>query len=131
MSLLVAIGVSYDADPDQVEALLIEEATKAAATVPGLLSDPAPFVRFIPGFGDSSLNFEVVYYVLDPDYNLYMDIQQQINFALFKRFEEEHIDFAFPTRTLHVASVPAPAPRHAGLQAAGEPLGKEGADKSK
>ena len=51
-------------------------------------------------FGDYSLNFEVVYYVLSADYNQYMDIQQEINLQLFRRFEEENIEFAFPTQTL-------------------------------
>jgi small-conductance mechanosensitive channel len=54
-------------------------------------------------YGDSSLNFEVVYYVLDPDYNVYMDIQQGINLGLFQRFAQEGIEFAFPTRTLYMA----------------------------
>jgi small-conductance mechanosensitive channel len=53
-------------------------------------------------FGDSSLNFEIVYFVQDPDYNLYMDIQQAINLALFRYFEQERIDFAYPTRTLYL-----------------------------
>jgi len=53
-------------------------------------------------FGDSSINFEVVYFVQDPDFNLYMDIQQAINLALFRYFEQESIDFAYPTRTLYV-----------------------------
>jgi small-conductance mechanosensitive channel len=54
-------------------------------------------------FGESSLDFEVVYFVLDQDYTLYMDIQQKINFALFKRFEEEGIGFAYPTRTIYMS----------------------------
>jgi small-conductance mechanosensitive channel len=58
-------------------------------------------------FGDSSLNFEVVYYVLDPDYNLYMDIQQAINLALIDHFTEMSVEFAFPTRTLHIETLPA------------------------
>lgn len=53
-------------------------------------------------FGDSSYDFEVVYYVLDPDYNLHMDIQQDINFKLVDRFQKEGIEFAYPTRTLHM-----------------------------
>lgn len=53
-------------------------------------------------YGDSSLNFEVVYFVRDPDYNVYMDIQQSINLAVFERFAREGIDFAYPTRTLHL-----------------------------
>jgi small-conductance mechanosensitive channel len=53
-------------------------------------------------YGDFSLNFEIVYYVLNPDFNLYMDIQQAINLTMFRRFEEEGINFAYPTRTLYV-----------------------------
>jgi small-conductance mechanosensitive channel len=55
-------------------------------------------------YGDSSLDFEVVYYVLSPDFNLYMDIQQNINFSLYERFAREQIEFAYPTRTLIMAS---------------------------
>lgn len=51
-------------------------------------------------FGEYCLNFEVVYYVLSADYNQYMDIQQEINLQLFRRFEEENIEFALPTQTL-------------------------------
>ena len=53
-------------------------------------------------YGDSSLDFEVVYYVTAPDYNIYMDIQQAINLEIFRRFQEEKIDFAYPTQTLFV-----------------------------
>lgn len=54
-------------------------------------------------FGDSAYVFEIVYYVLDPDYNVYMDCQQRFNLELCRRFEERGIEFAYPTRTLHVA----------------------------
>jgi small-conductance mechanosensitive channel len=47
-------------------------------------------------YPDSSLNFETVYYVLDPDYNRYMDIQQTINLRIFEVFQREGIVFAFP-----------------------------------
>jgi small-conductance mechanosensitive channel len=53
-------------------------------------------------YGDFSLNFEVVYYVLEPDYNIYMDIQQEINLSLFSTFEREKIAFAYPTREIIV-----------------------------
>jgi small-conductance mechanosensitive channel len=53
-------------------------------------------------YGDSSLVFEVVYYVLERDYNLYMDIQQKINLTLCRQFEKEHIEFAYPTQTLYI-----------------------------
>ncbi len=62
-------------------------------------------------YGDSSLNFEVVYYVLDRDYNLYMDIQQSINLAMFEGFQAAGIEFAYPTRTLYLT--PATGDAHA------------------
>jgi small-conductance mechanosensitive channel len=58
-------------------------------------------------YGDSALVFESVYHVLAPDYNTYMNVHQDINLAIFERFGEERIEFAFPTRTVHV--VPAAA----------------------
>ncbi|HVU94260.1 MAG TPA: mechanosensitive ion channel family protein [Puia sp.] len=58
--------------------------------------DRAHFLKF----GESSLDFEVVYYVLDADYNLYMDIQQAINLGIMERFEKEGVSFAFPARTI-------------------------------
>jgi small-conductance mechanosensitive channel len=49
-------------------------------------------------FGDFSLNYEVVYYVLSQDYYEYMDTQEIINLALFQEFEREGISFAYPTK---------------------------------
>jgi small-conductance mechanosensitive channel len=53
-------------------------------------------------YGDFSLNYETVYYVLSGDYNQYMDIQQKINLQIYEAFEQENIVFAFPTRTIHL-----------------------------
>ncbi len=51
----------------------------------------------LKGFGAYSLDFEVVYFLQTADYNLYMDIQQAINFELVDRFAELKIEFAYPT----------------------------------
>jgi small-conductance mechanosensitive channel len=51
-------------------------------------------------FGDSSLDFEAVYYVLTSEYNIYMDVQQAINLELVSAFAREGIEFAYPTRTI-------------------------------
>lgn len=53
-------------------------------------------------FGDFSLNFEVAYYVDTGDYNRYMDTQQEINFGIKEMFEEDGIEFAYPTQTVFV-----------------------------
>ena len=57
MALLIRVGVDYGTDPDLVERLLVEEAKRAVGDVPGLLAEPAPTARLIPGFGDFSLDF--------------------------------------------------------------------------
>jgi small-conductance mechanosensitive channel len=53
-------------------------------------------------YGDSSLNFEIVYFVMDPDYNIYMDTQESINLEIFRQFRVEGIEFAYPTQTVYV-----------------------------
>ena len=53
-------------------------------------------------FGDFSLKFEVVYYVLVADYTKYMDVQQEIYFAIKEAFEKEGIEMAFPTQTIYI-----------------------------
>lgn len=55
-------------------------------------------------FGDSSLDFETVYYVLVADFNVYMDIQQRINLELYDRIQALGASFAFPTRTVLIRS---------------------------
>ena len=53
-------------------------------------------------FGDSSLDFEVAYYVKGNDYSVYMDVQQQVNISLMERLAKMKVDFAYPTRTLFI-----------------------------
>jgi len=100
MSLLIPISVSYGSDPEKVERILIEEAKKAAADVPGLLRDPEPFVRFIPGFGDSSLDFTLICQVRE-----FVDqylAQHELRKRIFKTFKEEGIEIPFPHRTVYL-----------------------------
>lgn len=54
-------------------------------------------------YGESSLDFEVVYFVLSSDYNQYMDVQQAINLYIFEKFQNMGVEFAYPTRTLFVS----------------------------
>ena len=57
-------------------------------------------------YGDFSLVYEVVYYVAGSDYNKYMDIQQEINFAINEEFATRGIEFAYPTQTLYLSKTP-------------------------
>ncbi|MEJ2194063.1 MAG: mechanosensitive ion channel family protein [Ignavibacteriaceae bacterium] len=56
-------------------------------------------------YGDFSLNFEFVYYVLSSDYATYMDIQQAINIEIFNKFEKEGIEFAYPTQLVYMDKI--------------------------
>ncbi len=78
--------------------------------VPGLLHEiieQQEQVRFerahFREYGDSALIYEIVYFVLVPDFSLYMDVQQAINLLIHARFEEEGIEFAYPTTKVFVA----------------------------
>ncbi len=95
--VLFTLGMTYQTPADKLERIpgMIREIIEVQKQV---RFDRAHFSTF----GDFSLNFEIVYWVLDRDYALYMNIQQEINLALYRKFEEEQIEFAYPTQTLFV-----------------------------
>ena len=97
--IVFAIGVTYEISKRQLLAIpaILREAVEAQ---PQAKFDRAHF----KSYGASSLDFEVVYIVQTPDYAVYMDVQQAINVALFERFADEGIDFAYPTQTVHLAN---------------------------
>ncbi len=98
--LPVPVSVSYSSDPDRVEQVLLDEATRAVSEVPGIIAESEPVVRFQPGFGESSLNYTLFCRI--------RDIQDQgavlseLNRRILRRFRREGIAFPFPTRTVHL-----------------------------
>jgi small-conductance mechanosensitive channel len=52
------------------------------------------------GYDPSALTYEVVYTINTADFNLYMDIQQDVNLEIFRRFHDDGINFAYPTQTI-------------------------------
>lgn len=106
MSLLIPIAVGFEADPDRVEQILVEEALAAAGHTPGLLSDPKPFVRFIPGFGEYALQFTLICQVAE-----FVDqyiAQHEIRKRILKRFRKEGIRIPYPVRNMfQTPAVPA------------------------
>jgi small-conductance mechanosensitive channel len=100
MALNIPIGVSYTTDPDHVERVLLEEAQSAAGAIPGLLAEPAPVVRLIPGFGDSALGFTLTCYVAE-----FVDqfpVQHELRKRILKRFQHERIEMPYPARTVYL-----------------------------
>jgi small-conductance mechanosensitive channel len=91
------LGVTYQTPHDKLR------------RIPGIIraaieeQEPVRFDRsHFQSYGDFSLLFETVYYILTPDYNIYMDIQQAINLHIHAQFEAESIEFAYPTQTLYI-----------------------------
>lgn len=93
------IGVTYQTPRDKLKLIptILQEAIESQEQT---RFDRSHFAKY----GDFSLNFETVYFVLVSDYNTYMDIQQAINLHIHERFEAEGIEFAYPTQTLFVHS---------------------------
>jgi small-conductance mechanosensitive channel len=91
-----SVDVTYDTPAEKV------------ARIPAIVRsivESQPATRFdrshFLSFADSSLRIETVYYVLDPDYGVYADTQHAVNVALLRRFSDEEIEFAFPSRTVY------------------------------
>jgi small-conductance mechanosensitive channel len=55
-------------------------------------------------FLDSSLEFELVYWVNAADYLSYANLAHKINLAILKKFQQERVEFAYPTRTLFMST---------------------------
>jgi small-conductance mechanosensitive channel len=91
------LGVTYQTKYDQLK-LIPEIVREVIEPHEKVTFDRAHFKEY----GGSALIFEIVYYVEESDYNLFMDIQQSINLELYKRFEHEGIDFAYPTQTVFI-----------------------------
>jgi small-conductance mechanosensitive channel len=98
MAVLIPVGVSYSSDPGHIEKILLEEAEKAVGDVPGLLAEPKPSVRFIPGFGSSSLDFTLACYV--GEFSDQYLAQSELRKRIFKRFLAEGVDIPYPHQTV-------------------------------
>ncbi len=95
--VILKIGVVYQTTAAQLKKIpgLVKNIIKSVADV---TFDRAHFMAF----NNSSLDFEIVYYILSADYNVYMNKQQEILLAIFETFEKEKIDFAYPSQTLFI-----------------------------
>lgn len=105
--IVFGIRIAYQTGKRQLLAIpgILREAVEAQ---PQASFDRAHF----KAYGVSALEFETVYYVKTADYSAYMDVQQAINVALFERFAEQDIAFAYPTQTVYFANAETDAKVH-------------------
>ena len=94
-----SVGVIYQTSVENVKAIppmikrIIEEHQRVRF-------DRAHF----KSFGDFALIYEIVFWVLTPDYNAFMDLQESINFRLIEEFKKAGIEFAYPTQQLYMTT---------------------------
>jgi potassium efflux system protein len=98
LRVIVKVGIAYGSDTAKATKLLYE----VAAGNPKVLDDPAPRVVF-QEFGDSSLNFELRFFVGNPE--TVRVIPHEMNMAIDAAFRAAGIEIAFPQRDIHIRSV--------------------------
>ncbi|MBM4107223.1 MAG: mechanosensitive ion channel family protein [Phycisphaerae bacterium] len=99
--VLFTVGVVYQTPAEKLRQIprIVREAIEH--------NSPTRFDRcHFKRFADSALEFEAVYYVGNPEFNVFMNIQQAVNLELFERLQREGVEFAYPTRTLFVNQSP-------------------------
>lgn len=92
------IGLTYSTTPEQMQAFLDD--------VRGILrADPAVHQELIAvnftGYGDSSLDIQIIYFAADPDWKQPMELRERINLKIMCAVATRGLSFAFPTQTLH------------------------------
>ena len=95
--LVHKLGVIYETTYEQTKKipLLIKDIVDNTENA---IFDRCHFVEF----ANSSLDFELVYYIPTSDYLQAMSAQQEINLKIMKKFLDENISFAYPTQTIHM-----------------------------
>lgn len=101
------LGLTYDTRPDQMEGL-VDELRKIVTSEVEV--DASSVHVYFRDFNASSMDIWVVYVAKSPDFTAHMKLRQRLNLAFMRAIEARGLSFAFPTQTLHVASLPAETP---------------------
>ncbi len=95
--VLMNIGVTYDTTVAKMKKAK-EIITKSIENIEGLEFSRCYFMQF----GEFSLNFEVVFYVLEGEYEIFASLQEEVNLKIKEGFEKAKIEMAFPTQTINL-----------------------------
>jgi small-conductance mechanosensitive channel len=98
----VEVGVAYGSDTKLVTDLLLD----CVLQNKNISAQPRPFVRF-SDFGDSSLDFEVFFWVKEPF--LVEHAKSELRYAIDDAFRKHGVQIPFPQRDLHIKSNPGQA----------------------
>jgi MscS family membrane protein len=97
------IGLTYDTTAAQMEEVVAEFRRLIVAESE---VDPASVICYFRDYSASSLDIWMVYVVKDPDFHKHMQLRQRLSLAFMRTVEARGLSFAFPTQTVHVASLP-------------------------
>jgi MscS family membrane protein len=89
----INLGIAYGSDVEKAKALLVS----TAASVPGVLSEPAPEAYFTD-FGDSALKLALFFWT--DHYESLFATTDRINCAIATSFQDHGINIPYPTRTV-------------------------------
>ena len=94
------ITITYDTPPEKVERAvnILKEILRDQE---GMNPDLPPRV-FFNDFNDWALNILMIYWYHPPEYWKYLEFTERVNMLILRRFNEEGIEFAFPSQTLYV-----------------------------
>ena len=95
--MIYSIGVTYDTSVEKMKAI----PTMIQAIIDSKKHSTFNRCHFTE-FADSSLNFELVYYIDTRDFTIALNEQQAINLEIMEAFAREGINFAFPSQTLYL-----------------------------
>jgi len=93
------IGLTYNSSPEQIQAA-IDGIEKLLAKHPGV--DQDMYLAKFDAFEDSSLSIFLYYFTKTTDWQEYLQVRQDINMQMMKLLESLKLEFAFPTRTVHL-----------------------------
>jgi len=93
------IGLTYATTPDQMQAIL-GDIRAILRGDPGV--HPQTIAVYFSGYGDSTLDVQLIYFSADPDWARHMELRERVNLAIMRAVAARGLSFAFPTQTLHV-----------------------------
>jgi MscS family membrane protein len=102
---IVDLTITYDTPSEKIDRAL--EIVKAILDDHEGMDDEFPPRVFFNEFNAASLNIRSIYWYHPPNYWDFMAFSERFNKEVFRRFNEEGIDFAFPTQTLYLAGDPS------------------------
>ncbi len=101
--VLFTVGVNYATPVD-----ILEQLPAAFREIVERQKERTRFDRaHFKALGQSSIDFEIVYFVNSPEYVFMMDTQQRVCLDILRHLEELGVSLAFPTRTIYMETVGA------------------------